>query len=63
MTAPWTAIADTVAFAGRVSPPPCYPIHDAAITPEAYGIYWGHVERFAGVDAKTPKPRFNFSHI
>ncbi len=50
LTAPWTTIADTVAFAGRVSPTTVLPIHDAAITPEAYGIYWGHVERFAGVD-------------
>lgn len=50
LTAPWTAIADTVAFAARVSPTTVFPIHDAAINPEAYGIYWGHVDRFAGVD-------------
>ena len=50
LTAPWARIADTVSFAEQVSPATLFPIHDGAITEQAYGIYWGHVERFAGVE-------------
>jgi L-ascorbate metabolism protein UlaG (beta-lactamase superfamily) len=50
LTAPWTKIADTVDFVGRVSPTAVFPIHDAGISEQAYGIYWGHVENFGGVE-------------
>jgi L-ascorbate metabolism protein UlaG (beta-lactamase superfamily) len=49
LTAPWTKIRETVEFIAQVSPAVLFPVHDAAITDLAYGIYWGHVENFGGV--------------
>ncbi len=50
LTAPWTKIAETVDFVGRVSPTTLFPVHDAGIAERAYGTYWGQVENFGGVE-------------
>ena len=50
LTAPWAKISETVDFVTRVSPATLFPIHDSAISERAYGTYWGHVEKFGGVD-------------
>jgi hypothetical protein len=34
----------------RVSPTTLFPIHDRTISDLAYGIYWGQVASFGGVD-------------
>lgn len=51
LTAPWARIDETVRFATQVGAEDLFPIHDAAIAEAAYGIYWGHVERFGGAGA------------
>lgn len=57
ITAPWASISDTVEFVTRVSPTMLFPVHDAAITDQAYGIYWGLAENFGGVtDARRLGP-------
>lgn len=48
--APWGKISETVDFVQRVSPTTLFPIHDLTISELAYGIYWGHVSNFGGVE-------------
>ncbi len=48
--APWAKISETVAFVQAVAPTTLLPIHDRTVSEDAYGIYWGHVERFGGVE-------------
>jgi len=50
LTAPWTKIAETVEFVHRVSPRTMLPIHDAGLSEFGHGLYWGHVEKFGGVE-------------
>ncbi len=50
LVAPWAKISETIDFVTRVSPATLFPIHDSAIIERAYGTYWGHVEKFGGVD-------------
>lgn len=50
LSAPWAKISETVDFVGRVSPATVFPIHDGTIAERAYGIYWGHVQNFGGVE-------------
>lgn len=50
LSAPWAKIAETVDFVRRVAPRALFPIHDRTIAEIAYGIYWGHVGTFGGVD-------------
>jgi L-ascorbate metabolism protein UlaG (beta-lactamase superfamily) len=48
--APWGKVSETVDFVKRVSPTTLFPIHDLTISELAYGIYWGHVSNFGGVE-------------
>jgi len=48
--APWGKVSETVDFVQRVSPATLFPIHDLTIAEVAYGIYWGHVSNFGGVE-------------
>ena len=48
--APWGKVSETVDFVKRVSPRTLFPIHDLTISELAYGIYWGHVSNFGGVE-------------
>ena len=48
--APWGKVSETVDFVQRVSPTTLFPIHDRTIADLAYGIYWGHVSNFGGVE-------------
>lgn len=48
--APWGKISETVDFARRVAPAALFPVHDATIAEVAYGVYWGHVNNFSGVE-------------
>jgi len=48
--APWGKVSETVDFVKRVSPTTLFPIHDRTIADLAYGIYWGHVGNFGGVE-------------
>ena len=48
--APWCKVSETVDFVQRVSPTTLFPVHDRTISELAYGIYWGHVSNFSGVD-------------
>jgi L-ascorbate metabolism protein UlaG (beta-lactamase superfamily) len=50
LSAPWAKISETVEFARKVSPATLFPVHDRTISDLAYGVYWGQVERHAGVD-------------
>ena len=50
LNAPWAKISETVDFVSRVSPATLFPIHDAALSERAYGVYWGHVQNHGGVD-------------
>lgn len=50
LSSPWAKISETVDFLGRVSPATVFPIHDGTIAERAYGIYWGHVQNFGGVE-------------
>lgn len=50
LSAPWTKVSETVDFVRRVSPTTLFPIHDQSISELAYGIYWGHVSNFGGVE-------------
>ncbi len=48
--APWGKVSETVDFARRVGPSALFPVHDRTIAEAAYGIYWGHVGNFSGVE-------------
>ena len=50
LSAPWTKASETVDFVQRVSPTTLFPIHDRTLAELAYGIYWGHVSNFGGVE-------------
>jgi L-ascorbate metabolism protein UlaG (beta-lactamase superfamily) len=50
LAAPWGKVSETVDFVKRVSPTTLFPIHDRTIADLAYGIYWGHVSNFGGVE-------------
>ncbi|MEV7396396.1 MBL fold metallo-hydrolase [Aeromicrobium sp. NPDC092404] len=50
LAAPWGKVSETVDFVRRVSPTTLFPIHDLTIAEPAYGIYWGHVVNFGGVE-------------
>ena len=50
LTAPWTKIAETVAFVQRVAPKTVFPIHDAIVGDAGRGLYWGHVDNHGGAD-------------
>ncbi len=50
LSAPWAKASETVDFVQRVSPTTLFPIHDRTISDLAYGIYWGQVANFGGVD-------------
>lgn len=50
LSAPWGKVSETVDFVQRVSPTTLFPIHDLTISELAYGIYWGHVSNFGGVE-------------
>jgi L-ascorbate metabolism protein UlaG (beta-lactamase superfamily) len=57
LVAPWAKISETVDFVTRVSPATLFPIHDAGLAERAYGLYWGQVENFGGVqDARRLDP-------
>lgn len=43
LTAPWAKISETLDFVQGVGAPIVFPIHDAAITEEAYDIYYGQI--------------------
>jgi L-ascorbate metabolism protein UlaG (beta-lactamase superfamily) len=50
LSAPWTKISETIDFASRVSPTTLFPIHDTALNERTYGMFWGHVQNFGGVE-------------
>jgi L-ascorbate metabolism protein UlaG (beta-lactamase superfamily) len=50
LSAPWGKVSETVDFVQRVSPATLFPIHDRTISDLAYGVYWGHVSNFGGVE-------------
>lgn len=49
LSAPWTKVSETVAFARRVAPRVALPVHDGTVSVQAQGIYLGHVEQHAGL--------------
>jgi L-ascorbate metabolism protein UlaG (beta-lactamase superfamily) len=46
LNAPWTASRDTVAFAQRISPRFCVPIHDALLSAIGRSLYLSQVQSF-----------------
>jgi L-ascorbate metabolism protein UlaG (beta-lactamase superfamily) len=46
LNAPWTASRDTIAFASRISPRICVPIHDALLSPIGRQLYLSQVKSF-----------------
>jgi L-ascorbate metabolism protein UlaG (beta-lactamase superfamily) len=46
LNAPWAASRDTVAFARRISPRVCIPIHDALLSDVGRRLYLSHVRSF-----------------
>jgi L-ascorbate metabolism protein UlaG (beta-lactamase superfamily) len=46
LNAPWTASRDTVAFAQRISPRFCVPIHDALLSALGRSLYLSQVQSF-----------------
>jgi L-ascorbate metabolism protein UlaG (beta-lactamase superfamily) len=46
LNAPWTASRDTIAFAQRISPRFCIPIHDALLSAVGRGLYLSQVKSF-----------------
>src|SRR5450631_1699916 len=46
LNAPWTASRDTIAFAQRISPRVCIPIHDALLSAVGRGLYLSQVRSF-----------------
>lgn len=54
LNAPWSASRDTVAFARRISPRVCVPIHDALLSAIGRRLYLSHVQTFgpAGMEVR-----------
>jgi L-ascorbate metabolism protein UlaG (beta-lactamase superfamily) len=50
LAAPWGKISETVEFVQRVAPRVMFPVHDCTIADIAYGMYWGHLTNFGGVE-------------
>jgi L-ascorbate metabolism protein UlaG (beta-lactamase superfamily) len=50
LAAPWAKISETVSFVQRVAPKVMFPVHDRTIADLAYGMFWGHVTNFGGVE-------------
>jgi len=50
LNAPWSKVAETIAFVRRVSPRQLIPIHDALLSPAGHRLYLGHVEGYGGDD-------------
>lgn len=48
--APWAKVSETVDFVQRVAPRVVFPVHDCTIAEIAYGLYWGHVMTYGGVE-------------
>src|SRR5450631_4691112 len=46
LNAPWTASRETIAFAQRISPRVCIPIHDALLSAVGRGLYLSQVRSF-----------------
>jgi L-ascorbate metabolism protein UlaG (beta-lactamase superfamily) len=46
LNAPWTASRDTVAFAQRISPRVCFPIHDGLLNADGRQLYLSQVKSF-----------------
>ena len=46
LNAPWSASRDTVAFAQRISPRVCVPIHDGLLSTIGRRLYLSHVQSF-----------------
>jgi len=46
LNAPWTASRDTIAFAQRISPRVCVPIHDALLSAIGRQLYLSQVKSF-----------------
>jgi len=44
LSAPWTPSRDTIAFATRISPSFCVPIHDALLSPIGRDLYLSQVK-------------------
>lgn len=55
LSAPWSAVKDTIAFVRAVGPEHVIPIHDKVISDNARGMYLGHVRDYGldgGVDVR-----------
>jgi L-ascorbate metabolism protein UlaG (beta-lactamase superfamily) len=50
LNAPWTPSRDTIAFAQRISPRFCVPIHDALLSPVGRRLYLSQVASFGPPD-------------
>ena len=50
LSAPWGKVSETVEFAQAVAPRTAFPIHDCTVSEAGYGLYWGHLERFSGIE-------------
>ena len=53
LNAPWTASRDTVAFAWRLSPQVCVPIHDALLSPVGRRLYLSQVASLGPQDMEV----------
>jgi len=53
LNAPWTASRDTIAFARRISPRFCVPIHDGLLNPIGRELYLSHVRSFGPQDMEV----------
>jgi hypothetical protein len=62
VSAPWTAVRDTLDFVRRIEPRVAVPIHDALLSPAGRAMYLNHVKNFGGdglelVDLAGGKPQ------
>jgi L-ascorbate metabolism protein UlaG (beta-lactamase superfamily) len=53
LNAPWAASRDTMAFARRISPRVCIPIHDALLSDVGRRLYLSHVRSFGPDDMEV----------
>jgi L-ascorbate metabolism protein UlaG (beta-lactamase superfamily) len=53
LNAPWTASRDTIAFAARISPRVCIPIHDALLSTIGRQLYLSQVRSFGPDDMQV----------
>jgi L-ascorbate metabolism protein UlaG (beta-lactamase superfamily) len=53
LNAPWAASRDTVAFARRISPRVCIPVHDALLSDVGRRLYLSHVGSFGPDDMEV----------